>query len=71
MPTHAEVIEQLVERAEQAEADLRTTAEMLEVYGRHDWQCRRYDPGGDQTACSCGYDDALGRADAAADRVTP
>lgn len=73
MPTQTEVIEQLVERAERAEADLRKAAKALARHGRHDWRCCRYDArdAHDPPACSCGYDEALRRAYAAIDRVTP
>lgn len=73
MPTHAETIEQLVARAERAEADLREVAEMLERHGRHDWQCAIHDEGTESlcAVCSCGYEEALRRAYAAADRVRP
>lgn len=68
MPTHAEVIEQLVARAERAEADLRKAAKALALYGRHEWLCAFYDPERPDL-CSCGYRDALLHAQAAAARV--
>lgn len=69
MPTQAEVIEQLVARAERAEADLREAAKALAVHGQHSWLCAFYDAE-DDDICSCGYRDAQMRAQAAAARVT-
>lgn len=69
MPTHQEVIEGLVARAEAAEADLRAAATALVRHGRHDWSCAIYDLSG-ALFCSCCYEDALRRAQTAAARVT-
>lgn len=71
MPTHAEVIEQLVARAERAEADLREAVKALARYGRHDWLCTIHDISDATPACECGYVVALARAQAAAARVKP